>query len=135
MFAKLVILIASFSTAALAQVPAPTCYSSGTGGVSDCAQFIATFCADVTLSTFGPGQNGGRCFGVNGHRCDFIAFRQITDPASPPDQENCNIVLNRVVKSCPFGGKGQATAAPTGDFTFTLDPNAGACSSDVQPGT
>ncbi|KAF9000817.1 hypothetical protein BDQ17DRAFT_1426854 [Cyathus striatus] len=104
MFAKLVILVAAISTSALAQVPTPSCYSAGTGGVSDCAQFIGTFCKDVAASSFGPGQNGGRCFGVNGHRCDFIAYREITDPASPPSEVNCNTVLNGVVKSCHYVG-------------------------------
>ncbi|KAF8990229.1 TMV resistance protein Y3 [Cyathus striatus] len=134
MFAKLAIFVAAVSTVALAQVPAPSCYSGGTGGVSDCAQYINTFCADVAAATFGPGQNGGRCFGVNGHRCDFIAYRATTDPAGNPSQANCNTVLNGVVRSCPYGGKGKINAAP-GYFTFTLDPNAGACSSDVQPGS
>ncbi|KAF8148051.1 hypothetical protein B0H34DRAFT_803174 [Crassisporium funariophilum] len=109
---------------AMAQVSQSSCHTTGTVGT--CSEFISTFCADVSASSFHPLENGSRCFNKNGYKCDLIAYNTGTpNDNGPPSLLHCNNILNSITKSCTMGGK--AKLDPQHPYTFTIDPNAGSC--------
>ncbi|KAF8148059.1 hypothetical protein B0H34DRAFT_738120 [Crassisporium funariophilum] len=125
------ILLSLAISPALGQVSQSSCNPAGVTG--SCAEFISTFCADVATASFRPFDNGSRCFGKNGFRCDLTAYNTNSTYNGPPSQTNCGLVLNSITKTCPMGGG--AKILPTVPFMFSIDPNQGACSSGVQAGS
>ncbi|KAF8148049.1 hypothetical protein B0H34DRAFT_803172 [Crassisporium funariophilum] len=115
---------------ALAQINQDSCFAAGTTG--SCAEFISTFCADVHAATFRPSDSGGRCFNKNGFRCDLMNFNSATS-SGPPDLATCNTVLNAITQTCPMGGVARLDSQHP-DY-FSIDPNAGSCSNELQYGS
>ncbi|KAF9441791.1 hypothetical protein P691DRAFT_765887 [Macrolepiota fuliginosa MF-IS2] len=134
MFIKAVFL-ANLVAIVLAQTPMPasTCYKGpGAGPAFDCNRFINKFCGLVNPEHLRLHDNNARYYNLpNGNRCDFIAYNSRQDNASPSGPY-CGSVLENITKTCSFGGFGQCGV---GGYTFTVDVNAGPCTSSVQPGS
>ncbi|KAF9439529.1 hypothetical protein P691DRAFT_769509 [Macrolepiota fuliginosa MF-IS2] len=114
-------------------MPAPTCYKGpGASPATDCSRFINKFCSLVDPEPLRLHDNNAHCYNLpNGNRCDFIAYNSYQNNASPSGL-NCVSVLEKITKTCSLGGFGQHGV---GGYTFTVDVNAGPCTSSVQPGS
>ncbi|KAF8990230.1 hypothetical protein BDQ17DRAFT_1433945 [Cyathus striatus] len=131
MFSKFFIVVAAISATALAK------YRLQLAAVEELVAFptapsLSTRSAPMLLLQLSAQVKNAIYIAIK--KGDFIVYRDTSDPAGNPSQVNCNAVLGGVVRNCPYRGKGKINPSP-GYFTFTLDPNAGACSSDVQPGS